>query len=219
MIATPPNGRVRKNLADQLDRLDGILDGLADGLNEAVAAAVKDALATAVQQALAHPELRHQLTTLLSDLQPPPVPAPFGRRLLQVARDLLGSFWTVLRLLFQLFQHKLQRARQCLTRQATESCGYVGVCCQRLGRSLWTLGRKLSAALQWCCVPLRLAWRARRPLGAALALGLLAALASWSAAPWLASLCSGVGAFTSMLSLQALLALRRLLRPLRRLPG
>jgi hypothetical protein len=29
-----PNGRVRKNLASQLDRLDQILDGLADGLND-----------------------------------------------------------------------------------------------------------------------------------------------------------------------------------------
>ena len=41
-----PNGRSRKSLADQIDRLDQILDGLADGLNEAVASAVKQATAS-----------------------------------------------------------------------------------------------------------------------------------------------------------------------------
>ena len=46
------NGRSRKSLADQIDRLDQILDGLADGLNEAVASAVKQAVAVAVQEAV-----------------------------------------------------------------------------------------------------------------------------------------------------------------------
>ena len=46
------NGQARKNLADQIDRLDGMLDGLSDGLNEAVADAVKNAVGAAVQQAV-----------------------------------------------------------------------------------------------------------------------------------------------------------------------
>lgn len=37
------NGKTRKTLADQLDRLDRILDGLAEALNEAVADAVRSA--------------------------------------------------------------------------------------------------------------------------------------------------------------------------------
>ena len=44
------NGRIRKSLAEQLDRLDLILDGLADGLNEAVATAVKEAVGVAVRR-------------------------------------------------------------------------------------------------------------------------------------------------------------------------
>jgi len=48
-----PNGRVRKTLASQLDRLDDILDGLSDGLNEAVTTAVTAAVSTAVQEAVA----------------------------------------------------------------------------------------------------------------------------------------------------------------------
>ena len=49
---TNPNGQVRKTLASQLDRLDGILDGLSDGLNEAVAGAVQQAVGVAVREAV-----------------------------------------------------------------------------------------------------------------------------------------------------------------------
>jgi hypothetical protein len=51
-MSTMTNGKVRKSLADQLDRLDSILDVLGDGLNEAIADAVKAAVTTAVQQVL-----------------------------------------------------------------------------------------------------------------------------------------------------------------------
>ena len=34
MSTTTTNGRVRKSLAEQIDRLDSILDGLADNLND-----------------------------------------------------------------------------------------------------------------------------------------------------------------------------------------
>lgn len=44
------NGRGRPTLADQLDRLDQILDGLAEALNAAVSQAVKDAVHTAVAE-------------------------------------------------------------------------------------------------------------------------------------------------------------------------
>ena len=44
-----PNGRARKTLADQIDRLDRVLDGLAEGLNEAVAMEVQRAVGLAVR--------------------------------------------------------------------------------------------------------------------------------------------------------------------------
>jgi len=48
-----PNGRLpRKQLGDQLDRLDSILDGLADALNEAVADAARDGARAAVKEIL-----------------------------------------------------------------------------------------------------------------------------------------------------------------------
>src|SRR5262245_55736000 len=49
---TNANGRQRKSLASQLDRLDEMLDGLGGALNDAVAQAVKGAVALAVQEAV-----------------------------------------------------------------------------------------------------------------------------------------------------------------------
>src|SRR4051812_38976407 len=46
------NGRQRKSLEHQLDRLDAILDCLAEALNGAVADAVKDAVGVAVKEAV-----------------------------------------------------------------------------------------------------------------------------------------------------------------------
>src|SRR5262245_19983946 len=66
MTTSMTNGRTRKSLAEQIDRLDMILDGLADALNEAVAQAVKEAVAFAVKAAVAetltNPELRRRFT-------------------------------------------------------------------------------------------------------------------------------------------------------------
>ena len=56
MVTTSTNGRARKSLAEQIDRLDSILDGLAENLNDAVATAavagVKDVVTVAVQEAV-----------------------------------------------------------------------------------------------------------------------------------------------------------------------
>src|SRR3954447_24035713 len=64
-----PNGRARKTLADQIDRLDRVLDGLAEDLNEAVAAevqravgrAVREAVQAAFKEVLTNPELAARL--------------------------------------------------------------------------------------------------------------------------------------------------------------
>jgi hypothetical protein len=47
-----PNGRARPSLGDQLDRLDGILNGLSDALNESVTTAVSAAAGNAVREAV-----------------------------------------------------------------------------------------------------------------------------------------------------------------------
>ena len=64
----------RRQLADQLDRLDGIIDALAEGLNQAVADACRDGARAAVRDAIieivSNPELRAMLAP-----QAVPVPA------------------------------------------------------------------------------------------------------------------------------------------------
>ena len=48
----PANGRARKSLSDQIDRLDAILDGLAEALTGAVADTVREAVTVAVTEAV-----------------------------------------------------------------------------------------------------------------------------------------------------------------------
>ena len=78
------NGKPRKQLSDQLDRLDRIIDALGDALPEAVTDACKDGAKQAVKEAIieimTNPELRGLLaTTSLPTpipLPPPQEPAP-----------------------------------------------------------------------------------------------------------------------------------------------
>ena len=78
MSATLTNNRPeRKQLSDQLDRLDSILDGLADALNESVRdasrAGVREAVKEAVVELLTSADLRtalHQASAL--DVEPKP---------------------------------------------------------------------------------------------------------------------------------------------------
>jgi len=69
MSTATTNGRPRKQLSDQLDRLDGIIDCLADGLPEAVRDAVRDgaraALKDLVADVLADPETLARLRKVL----------------------------------------------------------------------------------------------------------------------------------------------------------
>src|SRR4051812_9581812 len=84
---SPPsvNGKApRKTLAQQLDRLDTIIDVLADGLNETVAHVVKQAVTVAVQQAveaslqvlLRNPDLLRSLAATATPPAPEPLDVP-----------------------------------------------------------------------------------------------------------------------------------------------
>jgi hypothetical protein len=77
MTATLNGKPPRKQLGDQLDRLDGILDVLADALPQAVADACKEGAKQAVKDALlellGNPDVR---ALLAGGIAPPPPPAP-----------------------------------------------------------------------------------------------------------------------------------------------
>jgi hypothetical protein len=90
MTAAMTNSRPdRKQLSDQLDRLDGILDGLSQALNEAVADAarqgVREAVKEAVVELLTNPDLKaalHRASTPADEPRP-----SFASRLKAKARE------------------------------------------------------------------------------------------------------------------------------------
>src|SRR5262245_9284169 len=98
-MTTNNTTRPRKSLADQIQRLDSILDGLSDNLNEAVTTAVKEAVTTGGQQAIVEvltiPELQQLLRppTTPAPAPPPPPPAPSES---SGGGGFLGGLWLAL---------------------------------------------------------------------------------------------------------------------------
>jgi len=175
MNAAITNGRPRKSLGDQIDRLettlaqfDTMLDGLADGLQNTIADAVGSAVVTAVTTAV---------QTTLSELLRQPelfaraglaVPPPEARRswlsrLAQGVRNGIRSFF---------------RGIQTLLQAGVKTVGH-GV---RQLTLLWALRRKLGLALGW---------------------GAMTAVVGYLAAPWLTAAFSGFGAVCAALIAQA----------------
>ncbi|QEL17655.1 hypothetical protein [Limnoglobus roseus] len=76
VTAACPNGRPRKQLSDQLDRLDGIIDVLADALPEAVRDAVRDGMADALRQLVAETLADPTTLALVRHAVAPPPPGP-----------------------------------------------------------------------------------------------------------------------------------------------
>lgn len=64
------NGRPRKQLSEQLDRLDSIIDGLCDGLPRAVADAARDGTRLAVRDAILEVMTNPELRALIQNLAP-----------------------------------------------------------------------------------------------------------------------------------------------------
>jgi hypothetical protein len=82
MSATETNGKARKSLAEQIDRLDSILTGLSEALEGAVADAVQRAVGVAVERAvqgvLAELVTNPAVAELLRGTAPLAGPAPPG---------------------------------------------------------------------------------------------------------------------------------------------
>jgi hypothetical protein len=84
MTTTNADGRARKSLAEQIDRLDAILDGLSEALQGAVTAAVTEAVGVAVKEAvqgvlaevLTNPALQDKLRGMAGPPPPPADPQP-----------------------------------------------------------------------------------------------------------------------------------------------
>src|SRR5262245_18830112 len=193
MTTTTTNGQVRRTLASQLDRLDGILDALSDGLNEAVATAVEGAVERAVRQAvgqavretlqalatdaLTNPDLIAAFRRVAPAAPPPETPPDPPRGLLRRACDGIKAG---------------------LAAAGTACAAVLGQVAgvKHVVRAGWQLAKKFKGRVLAAC-------------GVGVAAG---ALTLW-AAPWLGAVGASVAGFCTTLAVSARNALRRLFAP------
>ncbi len=160
------NGRPpRKQLGDQLDRLDSILDVLADALPAAVADACKEGAKQAMKEVmlelLTNPDVRALLTAGVPTPPPPPAPpAPSPRR---------PGWWVRLKA-------EVRAVKDALVERA-----------QAAFATAVTTARLLAAVLPWKRIAL-----VAGVVG--LAAGLAGLLVYWLCPPAVAAAVSGVGA-------------------------
>jgi hypothetical protein len=184
------NGKPRKQLADQLDRLDQqmerhdtILDALAEGLNGAVADATRAgtrlAIKDAVIEMLTDPELR----TALHKATAPTAPAK-------------PSLWNRLR----------QRAREL----ATKVRGVTVATGATIAAQVPVVQRAVKAVARFAA----LTWRVRKVVLVGLGIGAVVAAVSYLTSHELAATLSGVGAAVTTVAVQAGLWVRRTVRRL-----
>jgi hypothetical protein len=194
MTTLNTNGRVRKSLAEQIDRLDQILDGLAEGLNEAVAMAVKEAIGLAVKEAvqavltevLTNPAVREQLGGMVSPSVPQADASPKSG-----LRQRLGQAgaWIGRRL------GAVCQAVAALPRRACQACATMVLTVRQACGALWARVQLLRYV--------------EVQLLTALGLGSAAGAAAYLAGPWLAAGVSALGGLTTPLVVRAGLWLQR----------
>jgi hypothetical protein len=190
MSTTTANGRSqRTSLAQQIDRLDLILDNLSEGLQEAVAEAVKVAVTRAVEAALVevltNAELRRHLMPV------PPVAranaaetvwaraARFALGCRQSARMAAGGLWSAVRAVSGKALDAGQRVSQQVQR--------------RLMHFVRLIRRGGGEAVSF----LRQVWRS---LAVALGFGLVVGVGCFLAGPVVASAVSGLAGFVGSLA-------------------
>jgi hypothetical protein len=163
----PPH---RKQLSDQLDRFDAILDGLAEGLNGAIADAAREGTRLAVKDAIVEILSNPDLKAVIHSARPIPVPDPPP-----------PSAWENLKTL-------LRNARAAVA-AATEAARTV------VGRQFRSIGR-LAAGAGGSVIT---AWKIKVAVLATAAVGVVAGLGGFYAAPHISMVLSATaGAFVAL---------------------
>jgi hypothetical protein len=186
--ASIANGKTRKTLAEQLDRLDGILDALSEGLNEAVSDAVRDGTRSAVRDAIVEVLTNPELRALLGGVVPKPPAAESAS-----AREPVDAKPTMLARVADYVREVAQRVAQ------------------RINSAVQTIRRAPRAALG-LARSLGVAWKLKRILLIALGVGVVTAVVSSMGSHGFAAVVSGIGGAISAVAVQLGLWTRRLLR-------
>jgi hypothetical protein len=172
----------RKQLSDQLDRLDGIIDTLADGLTEAVSEAVKAGTTAALQQVLL--EIVNNPTTrelLRQTLAPEATPTPTAETVAasEAPPTRKASFLT--------------RCRRAVGSAARKVAAFPG----RLVAGVKGLVLKTKGMAR----RLNIAWQLKKAVVVGLGIGVAVAAVAMVSHP-LASILSGVGAAATAFAVQ-----------------
>src|SRR6266545_2517249 len=144
---TVTNGKPRKQLSDQLDRMDAILDALAEGLPGAVTDACREGARQAVKDAiievLTNPELRALIAPVRAE--PVTVQAPAPATTLEpafVPEPKKPGLWSRLKA-------KLSAARAAVTAAARQTKDVVAARCKAAGNAVAAVGQATGEALPW----------------------------------------------------------------------
>lgn len=194
MSSMNTNGRVRKSLADQIDRLDQVLDGLTVGLHEAVASAVRDAVEVAVRETvnavltevLTNPVVQEKLRDLATPPEQPVSEAPKPGLRERIA--CIGSW----------IGEQVRSAYQAACSLLSKGCRACSKLCQRVRKGCVSCWSRMQAVRRY-----------KVQLLSALFVGVAVGAAAYVAGPWLAASVSAVGGFAATLSVHVGIWLRR----------
>jgi len=165
------NGRLqRKSLANEIDRLDGILDGLDEALAGAVEMAVRDVTGKVVREAveatlrevLSNPEL---IRAALAQHAPVATPVPQHQQRMTIKE------W---------FKQKLNELRHRAKRNAFSAWSW---CVEKVKKAcswLWARGKNVATGI-------KVAWTCRKTTATALMVGVLIGVGAYFAGPILSS--------------------------------
>jgi hypothetical protein len=207
MTMTLGNDRLqRKNLSDQLDRLDSILDALSDGLNQAVASTVEEAVGKAVQVAVTEVLSNSELLRLLrSQTDTPPLPQAHRPRPLTL-KEILANAWERSRAALSRWadgaKSGLGRVRAWVATKFWNAVGAVRQKAHALGAGCGLTWTTLAALVPF-------AWKCRKQVALACVVGSALALGCWWAGPTVASTVSGLAGFAGSLFASVLKTIRR----------
>jgi hypothetical protein len=200
MSQTQTNGRVRRTLADQIDRLDGVIDALSEGLNQAVMMVVEQAVTVAVKEAvvevLTNPELRARLNLVNA----PPNPSA-SVPVAQIAPEQPKPSWSqrlggMAKAGWQWVSGKATQAGSALIGMAQSSAQKASAGAGKL----WLRVRLLTAAVRAVLnVASAVIGQMRKPLLVAVGVGVAVGLGSYLAGPLVAATISGLAGFAGSL--------------------
>jgi hypothetical protein len=140
---TVTNGKPRKQLSDQLDRMDGILDALAEGLPGAVTDACREGARAAVKDAIIEVLTNPELRALIAPVPANPVAAPVAPPQPEpVPEPKRPSLWSRLKA-------KFAAARDAITGAAAKAKETVTSNCQTACDTVVAVGKATGEALNW----------------------------------------------------------------------